>query len=49
MQGALANQAPIPGPYVPACYVPHPSGRNRWHNDPQNQRLLRELVAPLVP
>lgn len=49
VQDALVNQAPIPGPYAPACYVPHPSGRNRWHNDPDNQRLLRELVAPLVP
>jgi hypothetical protein len=29
-------------------FVPHPSGRNRWYNDPTNRRAVGELLTSLA-
>lgn len=30
------------------CYVPHPSGLNRWYNEPSNRAALGRLLAELM-
>jgi len=40
-------------PWIPMVAVPHPSGLNRWYNDPVNQqataRLLRKIAWGELP
>lgn len=47
-QRALAAGEPIPGPSVVAAYVPHPSGRNLWWNDPANRAAAASFFRRLT-
>jgi len=29
------------------CFLPHPSGLNRWYNDPENLKMASELLSDL--
>lgn len=42
--GPIGEWSVRPGGYV-GCYLPHPSGLNRWWNDPGNVRAAEDLMG----
>ena len=37
-----------PGRPARAAWIPHPSGRNRWYNEENNEEVVREFLGRLV-